>query len=1245
MNRLEIDGTFESNPFRPDMPEEARDNPSEAFDFLREQAENLRRTHNLNQAGDTTFSWEILTQLEDRPRFTLGSIGRFFHPLYGMIFARYVLFDQIDPALWTGAPYGSNKGLEQFDWSVTNQLERSFNDFVIGIGASYVIPVDGQYGWVIVNGINIQELLVWGVDPPRWAKFSWFTSGYVAAIADTSGPPIGRIISEPVNDDGWRVPPAGAYIDCLTLQQSSTLGAQFAAIEELIQQAEISNDINQQVLYESIRRIQTDFTYSDTIVGQAIRSITDRLTAVVNDRVTITQEVRDSIQLLVNYSAGARVDATNAGEAASRAHTKLTATNEFARTASISAGEAGVFAESATVMRNEATLFRNEAGVSAAAAVVSAQSASVSETNAGISAAAALTHETNAATSAGLADTSADNAAVSAANANSSAGQASTSATQASNSATAADGSASTASAQATTATNAATSATNSANTATTQASNASTSASNASTSASNSAGSAANAVISATAASASQSGATQVARQLLPFDFAEDGRHWSSTFVGENANVTAPLTNTATFGTEAGIGRVAILTFSQAAASRDVGQAGYMTWKPNRNYRVTSKSAFKVNDGTNDIQLYLTELDSNFNFIGSSQTILAVNAGDVGWKEVILNRDSDLVTAGTVYLRAMIRHTSTNGAGNKTVYVHSVKFDDVTEVIESGISAAASATSASQASTSATGAAASATSATTQANNAATSAGNSATSASNASTSAAAASTSAASAATSAILSANLAQASLNKNPVFARYALTTTPDDWPTWINQAQHARIGGGLGRFGSDYRMRQTVAADADNVGIFQLVPVGTGYVFIEATIESVAGPVTGAGVLIQWRDAANGHVSSVALRFDTDRTSTGGLIPGAGVYNFSKLVQVPATAVIAETFLMGNYSTGFLGTPKAKTLDWMRVVIAPANAAVVAMMLASVSATGNALAAWEITTVAGSSSAAIRMRTESSPGVYDSTIALEAEEFQVFNGTDRAPALKISGGKSLFSGDVQVNGAVLIGNRRIPIALQSFQVLAADGETVEYGTDLVNLPTLMFETDGLAAKTAAQAYDVKALSQTSTNFVMRAKILTVGSGSSVSSGPGTNTGGSPSWQMDKTDAADSYNSNYTFTVTMNITFSSGEPGFYEAVGEYECFVRPSGGAWTSIGSIQKFFINGTQTTLSKVITGTLSFGNVIGQHGSDKEFGILASQGVITAFTSVVYTKQGTSGESSATPSGEKVRVTVIPNNS
>jgi hypothetical protein len=127
-----------------------------SFDYIEENQKTLRLQHNITQAGDTTFPHEMIINSHDVKQFKLGSVGKFYHEDYGVIHARYVQYHEMDTTLAPTAPVGLIKLSKQLEWVVTNKLELSDPRLVVGVQAAYVMPKDDQYGWVIVDGVNLQ---------------------------------------------------------------------------------------------------------------------------------------------------------------------------------------------------------------------------------------------------------------------------------------------------------------------------------------------------------------------------------------------------------------------------------------------------------------------------------------------------------------------------------------------------------------------------------------------------------------------------------------------------------------------------------------------------------------------------------------------------------------------------------------------------------------------------------------------------------------------------------------------------------------------------------------------------------------------------------------------------------------------------------------------------------------------------------------------------------------------------------
>jgi hypothetical protein len=185
----------EPNPYRPDLPEDLRNISPNLYDFLRETAETLREQHNLTQAGDSTFSWEVLTEIDLGARYNVGSLGRFYHPTYGVIHARYCRISGFKSTEWLGAPVGLRTDGDPLKWSVTNDMSKSKPDLVVGLGGWFTLPPEDSYGWVIVNGVNIQGLAIRKrTDLAQFDKFVWGTTDRAQDAKAAEGRVFGSVL-------------------------------------------------------------------------------------------------------------------------------------------------------------------------------------------------------------------------------------------------------------------------------------------------------------------------------------------------------------------------------------------------------------------------------------------------------------------------------------------------------------------------------------------------------------------------------------------------------------------------------------------------------------------------------------------------------------------------------------------------------------------------------------------------------------------------------------------------------------------------------------------------------------------------------------------------------------------------------------------------------------------------------------------------------------------------------------------
>lgn len=150
----------ELNPYRPTLPDEIESISPLLYDHMKSQVETIREQHNVTQAGDSTFGWELLTKIGPEQQFTLGSLGRFYHDDFGIILARYCQFALCAETNWFTQPVGYLRSDSVVTWRVTNDWGKSDPSLVAGVMGSFRQPENGWFGWVITQGANHAPMLV-----------------------------------------------------------------------------------------------------------------------------------------------------------------------------------------------------------------------------------------------------------------------------------------------------------------------------------------------------------------------------------------------------------------------------------------------------------------------------------------------------------------------------------------------------------------------------------------------------------------------------------------------------------------------------------------------------------------------------------------------------------------------------------------------------------------------------------------------------------------------------------------------------------------------------------------------------------------------------------------------------------------------------------------------------------------------------------------------------------------------------
>lgn len=154
---------FESNPYPAQIPT-ALQQPLgiNGYLFFRTLVETIREQQSVILSGGSTFSWTLLTQTTSDQQFTPGSSGRFLHPLYGMIAARYCQLVNPGSGLNPGGPVDAVLSGGIFNWTASQEGNYTRT---LGLLGGYNGYNNADFGWVIEHGINIQAIKYTGTAP------------------------------------------------------------------------------------------------------------------------------------------------------------------------------------------------------------------------------------------------------------------------------------------------------------------------------------------------------------------------------------------------------------------------------------------------------------------------------------------------------------------------------------------------------------------------------------------------------------------------------------------------------------------------------------------------------------------------------------------------------------------------------------------------------------------------------------------------------------------------------------------------------------------------------------------------------------------------------------------------------------------------------------------------------------------------------------------------------------------------
>ena len=431
--------------------------------------------------------------------------------------------------------------------------------------------------------------------------------------------------------------------------------------------------------------------------------------------------------------------------------------------------------------------------------------------------------------------------------------------------------------------------------------------------------------------------------------------------------------------------------------------------------------------------------------------------------------------------------------------------------------------------------------------------------------------------------------------------------------------------------------------------------------LEADVRLESGTFAGAGVLFRVFNTSSGYTDALRISFADDPDSTGAVV-GNGTagnrYSFSKLVQANyANAAYFIIYAMGHWN-GFGSIAAQNSVTFHRVNARPATEAeiearktsgdvttltaeVTTQAGAIVDLTGKTEAYWQVTANAGASTAFIGAKADGESGI----VSIGGTEFHIYSpasGGSWKRAVSIVGGDATFSGNLLVGGSIALGTRKIPVALQSFELQVYDGMSVTYGGNLGNIPKVAADFSQFPALPSGQNYVFRADSHTPTGFIARVKKVTDAVPTTVTSAAGTASGTGPSWQAHKPTVDDAYDGKYEFRVTGSMFRLSEylpELETYVTNGwiRFQTWFRPGGtGSWIAGPKATVNADPGADGQYPYDRTFIVDYGSTIGQ-GSGTEFGVSIDAtyqfgiNTLTGLTSVKYAYADDAVEVTATP--------------
>jgi hypothetical protein len=371
-----------------------------------------------------------------------------------------------------------------------------------------------------------------------------------------------------------------------------------------------------------------------------------------------------------------------------------------------------------------------------------------------------------------------------------------------------------------------------------------------------------------------------------------------------------------------------------------------------------------------------------------------------------------------------------------------------------------------------------------------------------------------------------------LSPNPGFDDYPNPTGPP--PAWpdvfgvVSPSRYSRITDGAGgnALRVDCLAGETVVALAYS-NSNTILPNGWYVTEVDAYLNGGSNVACGA-----WCDTVNdpptvsyGQAAMINFSTTPDIDGQTGDIFGRR-RRWSVLWQAPSTAAVNRgRIYLGNYPGVFGGTtaqnrshffyeafirkatPSEIETRQARGVYPTLGARVLAAESATATLEGRLEARALLQTTAGNQVAGMQLLAVSGPDVAYSTIDFWASAVRISNGglSPIAPFVvrdNVVRIQELLVDRVAVGVSIVVGSRRLALAVQPFPVLCTDGVPIAYGYNIGLAPTIVFLRDGaISTPGSAESYDFYPEASDGTGFIPRLKIKTAAAPATVVSGPG------------------------------------------------------------------------------------------------------------------------------------------------